>query len=319
MSKSGVAFIVRTQKIATDNRVRKEIGTLNNMGCEVSLIYSSDDFVDVNFGQRFVFKVRSLWSVSDKRNLIRYISIVFFTFSVVTRIALCKKLRDSEKFWVCDPMLFGVVLLLQAFNKEVIWDHHELPPSIVLRYSFLTRLYKAAYRGAFSVIHANKSRADWLSKALECSPKLEVIIPNYMSCSDFDVEVEVEALKNRTSEFVYLQNCLSFGRCGYEIFSALKESGYQVVYAGSVDKEYLEKLEADLKVSDFCVFLHFLSVPEMNWVLKRSAFTLIFYRNISFNNWFCDANRLYHAVSLGVKVCVGNNPTMKDVVDNIEY
>jgi hypothetical protein len=131
-----------------------------------------------------------------------------------------------------------------------------------------------------------------------------------MSFSDCSLEAPVAILEDIEPGFVYLQNCMDSARCGYEIFRALKEEGFRIVYAGSIDRSVLQKLESELKVSEFCVFTGYLSVGQINWVLRRSAFTMIFYRGISPNNWFCDPNRLYQAAALGVKVCVGKNPTM---------
>lgn len=51
----------------------------------------------------------------------------------------------------------------------------------------------------------------------------------------------------------------------------------------------------------------------------RCAFSLIFYKNTSANNWYCEPNRMFQNVINGNPVIVGNNPPMKDFVENGGY
>lgn len=48
--------------------------------------------------------------------------------------------------------------------------------------------------------------------------------------------------------------------------------------------------------------------------MKRCVLSLVFYKNTTPNNYYCEANRLYQAVSMDMPVVTGNNPSMKDVV-----
>lgn len=45
--------------------------------------------------------------------------------------------------------------------------------------------------------------------------------------------------------------------------------------------------------------------------------SLVFYKNTSPNNFYCEANRLYQAIDAGLPVVVGNNPSMKSVVEEL--
>ena len=44
---------------------------------------------------------------------------------------------------------------------------------------------------------------------------------------------------------------------------------------------------------------------------------MVFYKNTSINNWYCEANRLYQAVDVGLPAVVGANPPMKAIVDDL--
>ena len=46
--------------------------------------------------------------------------------------------------------------------------------------------------------------------------------------------------------------------------------------------------------------------------------SLVFYKNTSPNNWFCEPNRLYQNLINGNPVVVGNNPPMKELIEQYE-
>ena len=47
--------------------------------------------------------------------------------------------------------------------------------------------------------------------------------------------------------------------------------------------------------------------------------SLIFYKNANPNNYYCEANRFYQSVILGLPVVVGNNPSMKELVNQYGF
>jgi glycosyltransferase involved in cell wall biosynthesis len=49
-------------------------------------------------------------------------------------------------------------------------------------------------------------------------------------------------------------------------------------------------------------------------LMKNAQFTIVLYENAKPNNRYCEANRMYQAMSLGVPIIVGNNPSMAEVV-----
>ena len=55
-----------------------------------------------------------------------------------------------------------------------------------------------------------------------------------------------------------------------------------------------------------------LKIPQY---VSKCFTTLVFYKNVRPNNWYCEANRFYQAAILGLPVVVGNNPPMKELVD----
>ena len=53
--------------------------------------------------------------------------------------------------------------------------------------------------------------------------------------------------------------------------------------------------------------------------IKHCFMSLVFYKNTSPNNFYCEANRFYQAVIMGLPVLVGNNPTMKDLIEKYNF
>lgn len=43
--------------------------------------------------------------------------------------------------------------------------------------------------------------------------------------------------------------------------------------------------------------------------------SLVFYKNVNPNNWYCEPNRLFQSINNGIPVVVGNNPPMKELVE----
>ncbi|MFS6538271.1 hypothetical protein V6D52_13315 [Idiomarina loihiensis] len=316
MSNKSINIIVRTKKILTDNRVKKEVRSLRDMGFKVCLIVSSNDISSsIDLGQDDLIKIPSFGKVDSRFNVVRYLSILWFSFFCILNVLFRSKVRRANHFWICDPVLIIPCLFTSRFlNGLTVWDHHELAPEYLVRNSILKRAYKFVYKGVSSVVHANEERAQYTQSLLQFNHPNVVIIPNYFSKADLGSLKKVRSLGFIEPGYVYLQNTANDSRCGFEIFRALKSRGVKAIHAGAVDNDLYERLKAELDVDNFCVFVGYLDIGEINWVLTNAAYTLIFYRNISPNNWLCDPNRLYHAAALGVPVCVGNNPTMAELV-----
>ena len=120
---------------------------------------------------------------------------------------------------------------------------------------------------------------------------------------------------------IYLQGINSPARASAEVITAVMETpDVCAIILGSADREAMDAAVAkygEQEVhSKICVAGMFpvLKVPQY---MKLCHASLVFYKKTSPNNWYCEANRLYQAVDMGLPVVVGANPSMKSTVEEL--
>lgn len=305
-------MILKTQNLRNDQRVIKEIRSLTECGANVEVFVAKDCNMTETELNKPMKEVNIIGGAAPKNIFIRILGV--FDFYIKSLFYIIPKKSKINKYWICDPIMFGLVLLIKMidFKSKIIWDHHELPPTWFLNNKFLLIFFKLAYKKADIVIHCNQSRRDYLENILNFKHGNSYIISNY---PDVLGEVEEERLQEESEnwindkKFIYLQNCLQEDRNGAVIIKALIGQGYYIYHAGKINKNYLEVNGVDpnhkqLKLGGY------LSFKQINRVLKKCEFTVICYKKNSLNQIYCDANRLYQAMALGTPLIIGDNPTM---------
>ncbi|WP_180044144.1 MULTISPECIES: glycosyl transferase family 1 [unclassified Acinetobacter] len=309
---SNFLMILKTQNLRNDQRVLKEIRSLTECGANVNVLVAKDcDMTEEELNKPM--KEISIFGGAAPRNIfIRILGV--FDFYIKSLFYIIPKKKKINKYWICDPIMFGLILLIKLIdpNSKIIWDHHELPPTWFLKNKLLLSFFKLAYRKADIVIHCNQSRKDYLENLLNFKHGNSYVISNYPDVIDGNEEEYLnEESENwiNNKKFVYLQNCLQEDRNGAVIIKALIGKGYYIYHAGKINKNYLETNGIDpnhkqLKLGGY------LSFKQINRVLKKCEFTVICYKKNSLNQIYCDANRLYQAMALGTPLIIGDNPSM---------
>lgn len=307
---TNILMVLKTQNLKNDQRVLKEIRSLTQQGAKVEIFVAKNcDMTQDQFGHQ-MYDIKISGGAAPTSLLLQllgifqfYIQFILFVFN-----------KKYKKFWVCDPIMFGLVYILKTTKPAsmVVWDHHELPPNWFLKNKILIYFFKKAYSKADINIHANEPRKKYLEDLLVIKSKNSYIVSNYPE----NVNIEKEALDKRgegwllkNDKFIYLQNSLQENRYGQKTIKAAIDAGYKVFHAGKIDSDYIEKY--NLSHEDI-YFAGYLSAEQINYVLEKCVFTIILYKQNSLNQTFCDANRLYQAMSLGVPIISGNNPTLVD-------
>lgn len=315
---SNFLMILKTQNLRNDQRVLKEIKTLTECGASVEVFVAKNCNMTAMELDKPMKEVSIVGGAAPNNVFVRILGV--FEFYIKTFFYIKLKDKKINKYWVCDPIMFGLVLLIKAIDSKskIIWDHHELPPTWFLNNNFLLIFFKLAYKKADVIIHCNQSRKDYLESFLNFKHNNSYIISNY---PDVLGSVEEEQLQEdseswiNNKKFIYLQNSLQEDRNGAIIIKALIDQGYYIYHAGKINKDYLETNGVDpnhkqLKLGGY------LSFKQINRVLKKCEFTVICYKKNSLNQIYCDANRLYQAMSLGVPLVIGDNPTMVEATKN---
>lgn len=303
-----VLMVLKTQSLKNDQRVLKELASFKKLGAEVDVFVAKDcDLSQSNFDYP-LYETKIFGGAAPSRIIVRIIGILQFYIKAMSFIAF----KSYSVVWVCDPIMFLLVLALKKIKPElkVVWDHHELPPSWFLKNKVLMRFFKKAYRNSDIIIHANSSRKKYLENCLNIKAKESYIISNYPSNNMNSEEIlddEAEAWLKKSKPFIYLQNSLQENRYGYQVIRAALGSGYKIFHAGKINKDYLDKYDL---YNDDVYLAGYLSVNQINRVLKECDFTVILYKQDSLNQIYCDANRLYQSMYFGVPLIIGDNPTL---------
>ncbi|MGE8653411.1 MAG: glycosyl transferase family 1 [Acinetobacter gandensis] len=312
---SKILMILKTQNLRNDQRVLKEMKSLTDEGANVNVFVSKNcDTTEEELGYPMK-EINIIGGAAPKNTLIRMIGVVVFYIKCMFYLAFRRKKFD--KVWICDPIMFGLVLLIKLFfpKIKVIWDHHELPPDWFSNSKILMFAFKFAYRKSDVVIHCNNARKNYLESKIKFNHFDSFIInnvPQYVEIEEEELVIEAEKwLKQNSGKIVYLQNSLQDDRNGSPAIKAILSHGYKIFHAGTYSEKYLR--EHKINVED--LFLGgYLTYKQINRILNHSIFTVVLYKMNSTNQIYCDPNRLYQAINLGVPVIVGNNPSMVEIL-----
>ena len=231
-------------------------------------------------------------------------------------------LKDFDAIWCADPETFIFVLMLHG--KPLAWDLHELPLRF-MHNPLLKALFRFTERKVNVMIHANEPRLKHLeSLGMITHPEKQFFLRNYPDFNEIDSEYD-EIYQNfekwvGNDKCVYLQGLMDVKRADIEsLESVLAFPELKGVVVGRILPERMKAFEEKFGKEELDKRIFFtgqikqLKTPQY---MKKCAFSLVFYKNSSANNWYCEPNRMFQNVINGNPVIVGNNPPMKDFVMN---
>lgn len=317
-----VAIIRKMNNLENDDRIRKEVGTLTSLFPNVKfkclLITSEKSEKEAVTSYGLPYKVIHLQSRNKYSGGSHLIAKSWDFYQQIK-----KDIKDVDYVWNSGDEPTGALLFIRG--KKIIWDLRELPlflmgnpiKEIVLKYLF---------RKCVLLLHANQYRINYLIEhGLISNPSKHVPIRNFPEFETVDDEYDSRYYEVKgwigNRKCVYLQGLSSDTRAAYESLSAVLETpNLCAIVLGVFYQEALERLKMkygeDFVENRVCIAGNFklLKLPQY---MKLCHFSLIFYKNTSPNNYYCEANRLYQAIDAGLPVVVGSNPSMKSVVEDL--
>lgn len=121
---------------------------------------------------------------------------------------------------------------------------------------------------------------------------------------------------------VYLQGLDGDRRAAYESVSAVMHTEDMcAVVVGKYDEKSKERLKREYgdTLDERVLFIGRIPQMKIPQYVQQCFTTLVFYKNISPNNYYCEANRFYQSVLMGLPVVVGCNPPMKEIVEKYGF
>ena len=319
-----IALVIKTEGLEYDDRVRKEIISVRklfpNIKFKIFVMLNNDNrnFEGItSYGIPFkavYLKSREMFGSA------KGVILKSYEFYHVIK----KDLKQFDAIWCADRHCFMVAAL--SSNKRILWDLHEIP------YEFIgNKLLECVLRYILNkckvVVHANPQRCEYMHKlGLIANVEKHYALRNYPNFDDVDPNIDelyCSFLKWKADRpCVYLQGLNNDGRASYEsVESVLRKPKLCAVIVGGFDpvakdrllQEYGELLEQRLF---FAGKIPQLKIPQY---VGQCILSMVFYKNIRPNNFYCEANRFYQSVIMGLPVVVGNNPPMKEIVEKYGF
>lgn len=318
-----IALVIRTNGLEYDDRVRKEVLTVQELfpNVKFKIFPMFDDNRSEEGISSYGVPYKSVHSpardkYAQRTHLLRK-SIDFYC-------SVKNDLKGFDAVWCGDYHTFMIAAL--CGNKNLLWDLHELP-SMLLGNHLKQMFLKYIFSRCKCVVHANPQRLDYLkSLGVVSDPSKHFALRNYPNFEDVDTEYDekyhsfVEWKGDR--KCVYLQGLNDDSRAAYESVKAVLSFPELVaVVVGNFDGKSKERLQNEFgaTLDERIMFVGKISQMKIPQYVKQCITSLIFYKNVRPNNLYCEANRFYQSVIMGLPVVVGNNPSMRELVEEYHF
>lgn len=316
-----IALILYTPGLDYDDRIRKEILSIQELYPNVSFkIFAVDPrnreeegFTSYGVPYRIPFlKTREKFTQAThvlEKGLDFYLTIK-------------SELKDYDAIWCAD--IETILFTLFTIRKPILWDLHELPEGLLV--SWWKRLvFRFAEWKVKVMVHANEQRLNYLVRK-GCVKRKEkhFILRNYPQFDDTNYELDKKYLDFEKwlghDKCVYIQGITTRGRADAESVEAvLNVPSLKAVVIGNTRKDLvtdLLKKHSKEEINKKLYFTGQIAQQKTPQYMRKCCMSLVFYKKTSMNNWFCEPNRLFQNLIYGNPVVVGNNPPMKEIVDN---
>ncbi len=315
-----IALILKTNGLEYDDRIRKEILSFQRLNPNIhfkifAMLPKNEEIEGVSdYGVPYKTIYIPARSKYPSRSKVLLKAYQFWE-------AVKKEVRDFDVIWTADSETLFITLL--AKTKCLIWDLHELPTGLMTSWYKRLILRHAINRTSVS-IHANNYRRSYLeSLGVVKYPERHFVLSNYPEPSDNSFEltdVFCSFLKWKGERScVYLQGITDSSRAAYESIAAiLGIKDLCAVVIGRFDegiKAQLESVFSEQMIRERLFFVGQIPQNQIANYMRECIISAIFYKNTRMNNYLCDANRFYLAASQGLPVVVGNNPSMREIID----
>lgn len=315
-----IALAIKTDGLEYDDRVRKEILTIKRLypNIDFKIFAMLPDNKEYEGVTTYGVPFKAIYLPSrDKYPSAEKILKKTYEFYKVVK----KDLKNFDAVWCGD--YHSVAIALLCHNKPVLWDLHELP-SMLLGSRIKRILLRRAFANCRVVVHANPQRIEYLeSRGCITQPEKHIALRNFPNFEDVDKEYD-EKYKSfikwkNERPCVYLQGLTNKNRADLESIEAVLSfpnlvavivGNFQVETKVMLEEKYGKKL-----ISERVCFVGKIPQLKIPQYVSQCFTTLVFYKNVSPNNYYCEANRFYQAVILGLPVVVGENPPMRELVE----
>lgn len=316
-----VAMILYTSGLEYDDRIRKEILTLQKnlpqVKFKIFAIVPENKEKDGITGYGVPYHIPYLKSRDKYKSGTNTFRKAVDFYRTVKRLV-----SNFDIIW-CADIETSLFPLLMPRSKKLVWDLHELPEQFMYR-GLLRRIFKYMEGKCNVIYHANQPRID-------CLKKLNVIkdYDKHIAIRNYPEKYDTPLLQadGLFDEFIkwkgdracfYIQGINNADRKAYQTMKAIMEyPDVCGVVVGNIDKEALDKIKGEYPSNKIDNKLFFTSkVPQQRTrsYISQCVAAVVLYTTATANNKYCEPNRMFQTIMMGLPVIVGNNPPMADIV-----
>lgn len=315
MKRPRIVMVARTAGLEYDDRIRKEC---------LSLAKIASLRLYVNFADN-----------REEEGITAY-GIPYRSFRLRTRDRLKSGkhllLKSAEFYWRVRPYLppydlvwvhelYTYMFPLMLPGDRCVWDLHELPT--VFERDLMRPIFHRIERKCRKILHANPWRISYLLQGGTIArPDKHLAIRNYPDQAFTAARPDHSgwarfAEWRKGGDYVFLQG-LSVPRRypANTIEAVLRTPGIKAVVVGAFDdaarNELVRKFPRELGERVF--FTGMVDQMQIPAFIAGAAFSIVLYDTRTPNNRFCEPNRMYQAIAMGVPVIVGCNEPMSELV-----
>ncbi len=321
-------MLIKTSGLDYDDRLRKEVLSLTDLGLEVKIValeYANraESKTVYGRGSATTIRLRSRdWFERTKGLAFKLLEMYLHFFVHTVR-------ERPDIVWLHNlelSALAPVIALLRrlGFVKRLVWDQHELPSDATLQSSRKMRLFARLINSSDVVVMANEERHGLIRERFPGAIHTPVkILDNYpdMLFRDLPAEQLPEAIVQWLGGAPYL---LAQGGANPErhlselIAAVLSDRQAKLIVVGPYHPDLFSELDAAHGSCwrEYITFTGFLPQLQIPSYIDGALASVIFYTVDNENNRLCAPNRLYQALTRGVPIIVGPNPPMSRIVNN---
>ena len=315
-----IALVLYTSGLDYDDRIRKEILSIQELFPNVSFkIFATEP---ENREEEGVTSYGVPYRIPFLKTREKYPQATHVLAKGLDFYKTIKpELNQFDAIWCAD--IETILFTLLFHGKPVLWDLHELPTGF-MHVWWKRLIFRHIERKIRVMVHANEPRLRYLKEiGMIKHPEKQFVLRNYPQFNEIDNEYDEKYNEfenwQGTSRCVYLQGVTGETRADRESIEAvLSIPGLKAVIIGRTRDELEKELLRSHTIEELRERLFFtgqikqLKTPQY---IKRCCISLIFYKNTSTNNWYCEPNRLFQNLINGNPVVVGNNPPMKEIIE----
>jgi glycosyltransferase involved in cell wall biosynthesis len=315
-----------TGEIIKEQRIGKEIETLNKMGNEIIILTlpSTDQKKNKNSDHFSEISVELVTRRLPRNILFWPIKFIEMTFHFVNKGFRVK----PDIIHTVDLLpLFSASVISMILRVPYIYDSQEIHSGINNNANkpkaFWLWLERILSRRAIRVLVTDKYRLYLTKEILKLNESKMFVLMNFPKKTvkrSYSKTIR-EVCSWKFCNLAIYAGAISPNRHIEDIIKSLQylNSSFRIVLVGFVEKNYKQSLIhliKKIKVQDRIKILppvHWTSLPHY---ISSADCAFVFYKKNSLNNYYCSPSKLFDALMAGIPVISSNNPLVIDIVKN---